>query len=124
MTAITSDSHIPGDRELAHAAATGSELGKLVLLVWRTTRINWTFATDILAAAFRKHRDLGARRQPAVVLTIGGGPVFLALCYLLHRRERILREFVLKKWAARCSEECVRDWNETVAPIVGVKAQK
>ena len=37
-------------------------------------------------------RDLGARRQPAVVLTLGGGMIFLALCYLLHRRERILRE--------------------------------
>ncbi len=37
-------------------------------------------------------RDLGARRQPAVVLTIGGGMVFFGLCYLLHRRERILRE--------------------------------
>ncbi|MEO1057884.1 MAG: hypothetical protein AAFY28_13310 [Actinomycetota bacterium] len=37
-------------------------------------------------------RDLGAVRQPAAVLTIGGGAIFLALCYLLHRRERILRE--------------------------------
>jgi hypothetical protein len=37
-------------------------------------------------------RDLGARRQPAVVLTIGGGAIFFALCYLLHRRERILQE--------------------------------
>ncbi len=37
-------------------------------------------------------RDLGARRQPAVVLTLGGGAIFLGLCYLLHRRERILRE--------------------------------
>ena len=37
-------------------------------------------------------RDLGARRQPAVVLTLGGGAIFLALCYLLHRRERILEE--------------------------------
>ena len=36
-------------------------------------------------------RDLGAKRQPAVVLTIGGGAIFLALCYLLHRRERILK---------------------------------
>ena len=34
-------------------------------------------------------RDLGARRQPAGVLTIGGGMIFLGLCYLLHRRERI-----------------------------------
>lgn len=37
-------------------------------------------------------RDLGARRQPAVVLTLGGGAIFLALCYLLHRRERFLQE--------------------------------
>jgi hypothetical protein len=37
-------------------------------------------------------RDLGARRQPATVLTIGGGAIFLALCYLLHRRDRILQE--------------------------------
>ena len=35
-------------------------------------------------------RDLGARRQPAVVLTIGGGAIFLALCYMLHRRDRQL----------------------------------
>lgn len=37
-------------------------------------------------------RDLGAKRQPAVVLTLGGGAIFLALCYLLHRRERILKD--------------------------------
>jgi hypothetical protein len=36
-------------------------------------------------------RDLGARRQPAIVLAIGGAAVFLALCYLLHRRDRILK---------------------------------
>ncbi len=41
-------------------------------------------------------RDLGAKRQPAMVLTIGGGAIFLALCYLLHRRERILRENLAK----------------------------
>jgi hypothetical protein len=37
-------------------------------------------------------RDLGARRQPATVLTIGGGAIFLALCYLLNRRDRVRRE--------------------------------
>jgi hypothetical protein len=37
-------------------------------------------------------RDLGARRQPAVVLTLGGGAIFFALCYLLHRRDRQLAE--------------------------------
>ena len=37
-------------------------------------------------------RDLGARRQPPAVLTIGAGVIFLALCYLLHRRDRVLKE--------------------------------
>jgi hypothetical protein len=35
-------------------------------------------------------RNLGARRQPATVLFIGATLIFLALCWLLHRRERIL----------------------------------
>ena len=35
-------------------------------------------------------RDLGARRQPAFVLAVGGGLIFLTLCWLLHRRERVL----------------------------------
>ena len=42
----------------------------------------------------------------------------------LKERDRILRDSVLKKWAARCSAECVKNWNATVAPIVGVKAVK
>ena len=29
-------------------------------------------------------RDLGARRQPAAVLTVGAGIIFLTLCWLLH----------------------------------------
>ncbi len=37
-------------------------------------------------------RDLGARRQPPAVLAIGSGIIFLALCYLLHRRDRVLKE--------------------------------
>jgi hypothetical protein len=35
-------------------------------------------------------RNLGARRQPAAALTIGSTIVFLALCYMLHRRDRIV----------------------------------
>lgn len=37
-------------------------------------------------------RDLGARRQPAFVLILGAGLVFFALCYILHRRDRHLRD--------------------------------
>lgn len=33
-------------------------------------------------------RDLGSRRQPALVLMVGSGAMFGACCYLLHRRDR------------------------------------
>ena len=35
-------------------------------------------------------RNLGTRRQPAFVLTMGAGLIFFTLCWLLHRRERVL----------------------------------
>lgn len=37
-------------------------------------------------------RDLGSRRQPPAMITIGSMIVFLALCALLHRRDKILAE--------------------------------
>jgi hypothetical protein len=37
-------------------------------------------------------RDLGARRQPAVTLTFGAGIIFVALCWLLHRRDRFVAQ--------------------------------
>lgn len=39
-------------------------------------------------------------------------------------RERILKDYVLKAWAARCSEKCIKDWNATAAKVVGVMATK
>jgi hypothetical protein len=39
-------------------------------------------------------------------------------------RQKVLKDFVLKNWAARCSAECVSNWNATVAKVVGVKAVK
>jgi hypothetical protein len=36
-------------------------------------------------------RDLGARRQPAAAITIGSSIVFLALCWMLHRRDKIVK---------------------------------
>jgi len=35
-------------------------------------------------------RDLGAQRQPAFFVALGSGIIFLVLCWVLHRRERIL----------------------------------
>jgi hypothetical protein len=37
-------------------------------------------------------RDLGAKRQPAILITFGSGLIFVILCWLLHRRELFLRE--------------------------------
>jgi hypothetical protein len=39
-------------------------------------------------------RDLGAKRQPAIFITIGSTIVFLILCWLLHRRDLVLRAHV------------------------------
>ena len=39
-------------------------------------------------------------------------------------REGVLASHVLKKFAARCSEACINDWNDTVAKVVGVSAEK
>jgi hypothetical protein len=36
-------------------------------------------------------RDLGARRQPAFVLTAGASIIFLTLCWLLHQRDARVR---------------------------------
>ncbi|MGI6853410.1 TRAP transporter substrate-binding protein [Mesorhizobium sp. 1B3] len=40
------------------------------------------------------------------------------------QRKKILEEVVLKKWAARCSAECVEEWNQTVGKVVGVVASR
>jgi hypothetical protein len=37
-------------------------------------------------------RDLGNKRQPAMLITIGSLIIFVILCWLLHRRDLILRE--------------------------------
>jgi hypothetical protein len=37
-------------------------------------------------------RDLGARRQPAALITLGSTTVFLLLCWMLHRRDRFVAE--------------------------------
>ena len=37
-------------------------------------------------------RDLGARRQPAALITLGSSTIFLLLCWMLHRRDRVVAE--------------------------------
>ncbi len=37
-------------------------------------------------------RDLGNKRQPAMMITLGSMLVFVLLCWLLHRRDLILRD--------------------------------
>ncbi|OZI58524.1 TRAP transporter substrate-binding protein [Bordetella genomosp. 1] len=38
--------------------------------------------------------------------------------------KKVLNESVLPKWAARCSAQCVKDFNATVGPVVGLQAKK
>ena len=42
----------------------------------------------------------------------------------LKVRGRVLKDFVLKAWAKRCSDKCVADWNATAAKVVGVTAER
>lgn len=37
-------------------------------------------------------------------------------------RRKVLEDFILKRWASRCSAECVKNWNDTVGKLVGIKA--
>lgn len=45
-------------------------------------------------------RDLGSLREPAAYITIGSTITFLALCWLLHRRDRFVADNQKKKAAA------------------------
>ena len=45
-------------------------------------------------------RDLGSLRQPSAYITIGSTIMFLAMCWLLHRRDRIVAENLGKKATA------------------------
>lgn len=40
----------------------------------------------------------------------------------LEMRDTIATNVVLARWAERCGEECVANWNETVGPILGLTA--
>lgn len=42
-------------------------------------------------------RDLGSLREPAAYITIGSTIVFLAMCWLLHRRDRFVAENLARK---------------------------
>ncbi|MFM8482220.1 MAG: hypothetical protein ACKOBT_02575, partial [Actinomycetota bacterium] len=39
-------------------------------------------------------RDLGSKRQPAAFITIGSTMIFLVSCWLLHRRDKVVRAHV------------------------------
>lgn len=40
------------------------------------------------------------------------------------KRKEILEGTILKKWAERCSDDCVATWNETVGQVTGLVASK
>lgn len=42
-------------------------------------------------------RDLGSLREPAAYVTIGSSIIFLAFCWLLHRRDRFVAQNLARK---------------------------
>ena len=38
-------------------------------------------------------------------------------------REKILTDFVLKRWASRCGDQCVKDWNASVGKYLNLTAK-
>ena len=38
-------------------------------------------------------------------------------------RERVLKDFVLKRWAKRCGAKCTTEWNNTIGKSIGVMAK-
>ncbi|WP_299664785.1 TRAP transporter substrate-binding protein [uncultured Ruegeria sp.] len=41
----------------------------------------------------------------------------------LTARDKIATDVVLARWAERCGADCAANWNETVGPILGLKAE-
>jgi 16S rRNA (cytosine967-C5)-methyltransferase len=61
----------PNERELIRSAAALGHLGTLTLELWQRTRIDWGFASNQLADAFRARR-LGGRERRLVAETLFG----------------------------------------------------
>jgi 16S rRNA (cytosine967-C5)-methyltransferase len=60
------------DHELAVRVIEGGALRTLLLDLWTRTRIDWTFASGSLSAAFREHRELGSGERRFVAETLYG----------------------------------------------------
>jgi 16S rRNA (cytosine967-C5)-methyltransferase len=60
------------DRQLATAVAGGGGPARLLLDLWRTVRIDWSFASDPLAAAFRRDKSLSSHERRFVAETLYG----------------------------------------------------
>ncbi|MCP5002080.1 MAG: TRAP transporter substrate-binding protein [Hyphomicrobiales bacterium] len=41
----------------------------------------------------------------------------------LKKRDQVATDVVLARWAERCGADCANTWNETVGPILGLKAE-
>jgi 16S rRNA (cytosine967-C5)-methyltransferase len=58
--------------QLAAEAASGAPIGKLVLDLWQRTRIDWGFASERLAEAFRRERRLSSDERRFAAETLYG----------------------------------------------------
>ena len=89
-----------------------SQYAKLADAQWANAE-----AEDIEAFACLSGVGKCTKGEPGSVKLVKPGPEDMKL------RDRVLKDFVLKAWAKRCGDECIADWNATVAKVVGVQAQ-
>src|SRR5687768_12113810 len=69
---MSGDSMTEAGKAQVSEAASGGPLGQLVLELWQRTRMDWSFASDRLADAFRKNRGLGSRERRFAAETLYG----------------------------------------------------
>lgn len=74
----------------------------------------------------RRENELGINCNTGAGECTEGEPAKMILVPVseedLKLREKALIENVLPRWAERCGADCVDKWNESVGPIVGLKA--
>ena len=42
----------------------------------------------------------------------------------LAKREEIVKEYIVKRWAKRCDDTCVANWNKTIGKVLNITAAK
>jgi TRAP-type C4-dicarboxylate transport system substrate-binding protein len=89
------------------------EMSRLSQRIWE--RADYESAQGLACNAGRPECKLGTPANMTVTPITDADRALLA---------RVLRQFVVKRWAQRCSAECVENWNQSIGKIVGIRAER